>query len=107
MGVPAISTEKKSIGEVCKLKKRGRGTTGKKSKQREEKKKRHHTTKSQSLKEKKAVDCICCHSKDGSWETVIGGAGSGVTHYISMGGSWNTRRNVSIHFKIGTKIQVG
>lgn len=55
MGVPAISTEKKSIGEVCKLQKRGRETIGKKSKWRGEK----IPTESESLKEKKAVDCIC------------------------------------------------
>lgn len=64
------SAQKKSIGQVCKLKKRGRGTIGKKSKQRGEK----ILTKSESLKKKKAVDCICCHSTYGSWETAIRGA---------------------------------
>lgn len=48
--------KKKSTVEVCKLKKRGRGITGKKSKQRGEKK--PTTFKSGTLKEKKALDGI-------------------------------------------------
>lgn len=82
--------KKKSIGEVRKLKKRGRGTTGKKSKQRG----RKILTKPESLKEKKAVDCICWLSKDSSWETAITGAISGGTHYTrNMGGFSDTCRN--------------
>lgn len=52
------SAQKKSIGEVCKLKKRGKGMIGKKSKQRRGKGGKM-PTKSESLEEKKAFDCIC------------------------------------------------
>lgn len=56
-------------------------------------------TKSESLEEKKAADCICWHSKDGSCETAVRAAVSEGTHCKSnMGVSWDIYGNTFMCF---------